>query len=138
MTRKRLLVALMTLCLAAFVVMIAGAAFPQAKAPETVILKGSPLGGVKLEHKLHAETRGIKCETCHHPSKPEKPASAPQQACTSCHTRPAKPPMKTNIQAAFHNPSATAGTCIACHKAENAKGKAAPVKCMDCHKNTNV
>jgi len=38
------------------------------------------------------------------------------------------------LQAAFHNPSATSGLCITCHKTENAEGKAAPVKCADCHK----
>src|SRR3990172_1950269 len=108
------------------------------KAPDTVILKGSPLGGVKFEHKLHAEARGIKCETCHHPSKPQKPAAAPQQACAECHEKTAKPPMKTFLQAAFHNPRATAGTCIDCHTAENAKGKKAPVKCFECHKKSNV
>ncbi len=37
-------------------------------------------------------------------------------------------------QAAFHNATATAGICIDGHKAENAKGKTAPVKCLECHK----
>lgn len=46
--------------------------------------------------------------------------------------------MKTKLQAAFHNPTATAGLCIDCHKAEDAKGKKAPVKCADCHKKENV
>ena len=46
--------------------------------------------------------------------------------------------MKTKLQAAFHNPTAQAGLCIDCHKAENAKGKKAPVKCADCHKKENV
>jgi len=110
----------------------------QTKPQDTYILKGGPLGGVKLEHKLHAEVRGIKCETCHHASKPQKPLAAPQQACGTCHTMPATPPMKTNRMMAFHNPTATAGTCIDCHKAENAKGKGLPVKCVDCHKKSNV
>ncbi len=105
---------------------------------DTVILKGSPMGGVKFEHKLHAETRKTKCETCHHPSKPEKPAGAPQQACTDCHTKTVTPPMKTKLQAAFHNPTATAGLCIDCHKAGNAQGKKALVKCTDCHKKENI
>ncbi len=109
------------------------------KPNDTIILKGAPMGGVKFEHKLHSETYAEKkCETCHHASKPEKPLSAPQQACTSCHTTPAKPPMKTNRQGAFHNPTAQAGTCMACHKTENAKGKKAPAKCLDCHKKENV
>ena len=119
-------------------VMSAISAAHHGKAPDTVILKGSPLGGVKFEHKLHAEARGIKCETCHHAFKTQKPASAPQQASAEGHEKTAKPPMKTFLQAAFHNPRATAGTCIDCHTSENAKGKKAPVKCFECHKKSNV
>ena len=106
--------------------------------PDTVVLTGSPLGGVKFPHKAHAVDLKIKCDTCHHASKPEKPLTSPQQACTDCHTKTATPPMKTKLQAAFHNPTATGGLCIDCHKAENAKGKKAPVKCADCHKKENV
>ena len=105
---------------------------------DIIILKGAPLGGVKFLHTAHSKERKIKCDTCHHPSKTEKPSTAAQQACTDCHTPVAKAPMKTKLQAAFHNPTATAGICIDCHKAENAKGKNAPTKCMQCHKKTNV
>jgi Class III cytochrome C family len=105
---------------------------------DVVILRGSPLGAVKFEHKLHSQARSIKCETCHHPSRSEKPATALQQACSACHTKVAIPPMKTKLQAAFHNPTATAGTCIDCHKAETAKGKVTPVKCLGCHKKENM
>jgi hypothetical protein len=111
----------------------------QTKPQDSYILKGAPMGGVKLDHKTHSETHAAKkCETCHHPSKPEKAATAPQQACFDCHATPAKAPMKTNRQLTFHNPLAKAGTCIDCHTAENAKGKKAPVKCLDCHKKSNV
>lgn len=61
----------------------------------------------------------------------------PEKACSVCHTSTAMPPMKTKLQAAFHNPTATAGTCIDCRKAQNAKGGAARVKCLDCHKKEN-
>lgn len=116
-----------------------GALAEEKKTPkDIVILKGAPMGGVKFNHKAHTGERGVKCETCHHPSKPEKPSTAAQQACMDCHTPVAAAPMKTKRQAAFHNPTATAGTCINCHKAENAKGKKAPVKCMDCHKKENA
>jgi nitrate/TMAO reductase-like tetraheme cytochrome c subunit len=71
---------------------------------------------------------------CHHASRPEKPASSAQQACRVCHASAATPPMKTKLQAAFHNPTATAGICIDCHKTSNNKGLATPVKCLDCHK----
>jgi hypothetical protein len=108
------------------------------KAPDEVVLKGAPLGGVKFMHKAHTVDRKIKCETCHHASKPEKAATSPQQACTECHTKTATPPMKTKLQGAFHNPTAQAGTCIDCHKAENAKDKKAPTKCAECHKKENV
>jgi len=123
----------------AFVMAGCYAAFAADKqAPETITLTGSPMGGVKFPHKAHAVEQKIKCDTCHHASKPEKPLTSPQEACTDCHTKTAIPPMKTKLQAAFHNPTATAGLCIDCHKAENAKGKKAPVKCADCHKKENV
>ncbi|MFB3920113.1 MAG: cytochrome c3 family protein [Terriglobia bacterium] len=110
----------------------------QAKAPDIIILKGNPMGAVKFDHKTHAESRaGNKCETCHHVSKPEKPATAPQQACRSCHVKPAVPPMKTATQAAFHNPTAKSGTCIDCHLKANAEGKKAPTTCMQCHNKAN-
>ncbi len=112
--------------------------FAETQPKDTVILKGNPMGGVKFEHKRHATDRGIKCETCHHPSKAEKALTSPQQACFDCHTKPATAPMKTSRQGAFHNPTATAGTCIDCHKAENLKGKKAPTKCMECHKKENA
>jgi type IV secretory pathway VirB10-like protein len=104
---------------------------------DVVILTGSPLGGVRFEHKLHVARSGNNCVTCHHPSRPEKAASGPQQACSDCHTNAATAPMKTKRQAAFHNPTAQSGLCIDCHKAENAKGKKAPLTCMECHKQEN-
>jgi class III cytochrome C family protein len=106
----------------------------QAMPKDVVILRGSPLGAVRFDHKLHSLARNTKCETCHHPSRREKPAAALQQACTDCHTKVAIAPMKTKRQAAFHNATAAAGTCIDCHKAENANGKLTPVKCLSCHK----
>ncbi len=131
---RRLVNVLLTILVVA---LLCAAGLSQAKKPnDSYVLKGSPMGGVKFPHKQHMTL--TKCTTCHHASKPEKPASAPQQACTDCHTKTATPPMKTKLQAAFHNPTATAGVCIDCHKAENAKGKKAPTKCMDCHKKENV
>lgn len=117
----------------------AAASVPVAEAkkvrPKDVyILRGSPIGPVKFEHKLHQERAGNKCETCHHPSRPEKPATAAQQSCLECHTKPLQAGMKTGVQGAFHNPMAKNGTCIDCHKMQNAQGKNAPTKCTDCHK----
>jgi len=115
-----------------------GKAAAQARVPkDVVILKAAPMGGVKFFHIAHAKDRDITCQTCHHPSRPEKSAQAAQQACSDCHTKTPTPPMKTKLQAAFHNPSATAGTCIDCHKARNAAGKNAPTKCQECHKKEN-
>jgi len=105
---------------------------------ETYILKGNPMGPVKFDHKAHMTRAGGKCQTCHHASKPEKPLKAPQEACMDCHTRPPQPGMTTGLPGAFHNPTATAGTCIDCHKTENAAGKKAPTKCMECHKKENA
>lgn len=96
-----------------------------------ILLTGNPMGGVRFEHAKHS----VACETCHHPSREPKPGSAPQQACTSCHTKPSEAGMKTGKQAAFHNPTATAGTCIDCHKKS---GGAAPTKCAQCHKKENA
>jgi hypothetical protein len=115
---------------------------PPQKAPEkakpvakdVVVLTGSALGAVRLQHKLHAEREGNTCTSCHHPSKPERPLKTPQQVCSDCHTKVAAAPMKTRYQAAFHDAKAQAGTCIDCHKTENAKGKKAPLKCAECHK----
>lgn len=99
---------------------------------EPVVLKGPTMGAVNFSHSAHTRVAG-KCEVCHHASKPEKPLKFQQEACSDCHTKPPTPPVKVGLQAAFHNASASAGLCITCHKTENAEGKAAPVKCADCH-----
>jgi len=113
----------------------AGAVYAQAaKAPDTMVLTGSPLGNVTLSHKAHSATYGAKCENCHHASKPEKPMTAAQEKCGDCHTKVATAPMKTKTQAAFHDPMAKKGTCVDCHVQAIAKGKKAPAKCADCHK----
>ena len=101
---------------------------------DVFMLRDSPLGVVKFEHKLHQERVANKCETCHHTSRPAKTAKAAQQSCFDCHTKPPQPGMKTGRQGAFHNPTAQAGTCIDCHKTQNATGQKAPTKCMGCHK----
>ncbi len=105
---------------------------PAAKAKATppakpIVLTGAAMGGVKFEHTKHK----FACETCHHAGREPKPGNAPQAACTSCHTKPPQPGMKTGKQAAFHNPTATAGTCIDCHRKSNSE---APTKCAQCHK----
>jgi Class III cytochrome C family len=112
-------------------------AYAAEQTPGTIVLKGAPMGGVKFDHKAH-EGRGAKCETCHHASKPEKALKSEHQKCQDCHTTSVVAPMKTKAQTAFHNPAATAGICIDCHKAENAKGKKAPVKCTECHQKANT
>jgi nitrate/TMAO reductase-like tetraheme cytochrome c subunit len=145
MNRNRLLVLIAILGSIALAATFTLDALAQAKPKQDpIVLKGSPLGGVKYEHQKHLDRMGAdaakNCEICHHPSMPEKPNTSPQQSCQSCHTSQVKPPMKTNAAAAFHkNPMAQGGVCIDCHKAENAKGKKAPVapKCMDCHKKEN-
>ena|SRR5947209_15560244 len=104
------------------------------KAQDVYTLK-APNGAVKFDHKKHST--GFKCEQCHHASKPEKPNKTANEACTDCHTNPATAPMKTKLQAAFHNPTAQTGTCIACHKKEAAAGKKAPTKCTECHVKAN-
>jgi len=111
-------------------------AWGQQAPAEPITLKGATKGAVKFSHSAHTRVAG-KCEVCHHASKPEKPLKSPQQACTDCHTKPPTPPVKVGLPGAFHNASATAGLCITCHKTENTEGKAAPVKCADCHRKDN-
>ncbi len=121
---------LVIICLLA---MLCGSACSQEAPSSTVVLKGPTMAAVKFPHSAHTRVAG-KCEVCHHPSKPEKPLKAPQEACTDCHTKPPTPPVTVGIETAFHNSTATAGLCITCHKTENSHGKAAPVQCADCHK----
>lgn len=133
---------LITALSAALAVAIAAprAAGQAQKEPGTVILKGSPLGGVKFEHKLHTERAEKKCDTCHHASKPEKPSKVAQEKCTNCHTKAVAAPMKTPTRGAFHDPLAKKGTCIDCHAKAISAGKKAPAagKCPECHKKENV
>jgi len=119
------------------VLFLAGATVAYAQAPKgKIVMKDSATGVVTYDHPAHVKAADNKCETCHHASKPEKAATAPQQACRTCHTKDAAAPMKTKRQAAFHNPLAKAGTCIDCHAKLIAAGKSktAPTKCTDCHK----
>lgn len=99
---------------------------PATPPAKPIVLADSPLGSVTFDHSKHK----LECKTCHHESRPQKPATAAQQACRDCHTKPPQPGMTTVRQAAFHNPSATAGTCIDCHKQ---KGGNAPSTCKQCH-----
>lgn len=101
------------------------------EAPSTpIMLKGAPMGGVRFEHSKHAAA----CESCHHAPREPKLVSTSPETCTACHTKPPQPGMKTGKQAAFHNPTATAGTCIDCHK----KSAVSPTKCTQCHKKENA
>ena len=116
---------------------VAVCAYAAETAPGTVVLKGAPMGGVKFDHKAHVAAADKKCDTCHHASKPEKPAKAAQEKCTDCHTTPPAAGMKTKTQAAFHDPTAKKGICIDCHTKAVAAGKKAPTKCTECHQKAN-
>jgi len=120
------------------VFVVCSMAVAQTAPKDTYILKGAPMGGVKFDHKAHLAAADKKCDTCHHASKPEKANKSAQEACTDCHTSTATPPMKTKLQAAFHDPMAKKGTCIDCHTKAAAAGKKAPAKCGDCHKKENT
>jgi hypothetical protein len=105
------------------------------KAPDTAVLPAAN-GPVTLNHKAHTTAAyGGKCDSCHHASRPEKAMKGAQEKCGDCHTKAAAAPMKTKLQAAFHDPMAKKGTCIDCHQQAIAKGNTkAPSKCADCHK----
>jgi len=118
---------------AAFWCLAVGLALSQQAPTEPVTMKGPTMGVVAFSHSVHTPVAG-KCEVCHHADKPQKPLKSAQQACLDCHTKPPTPPVTIGLPAAFHNPGATAGLCITCHKTEDANGKAAPLKCANCHK----
>ena len=109
----------------------------QEKAPDVVVLKGNPMGGVKFNHAAHAKLTGDKCETCHHASKPEKALKTPHENCQNCHTSKVVAPMKTMARSAFHDGPGKKGICIDCHVKEAAAKKASPLKCTECHKKEN-
>ncbi|HKJ01130.1 MAG TPA: cytochrome c3 family protein [Longimicrobiales bacterium] len=108
----------------------------QESGPDTILLTGASLGGVKFSHKTHQDMTD--CSSCHHESRPENPLTSEHQACTGCHTKTPTPPMVTSIRDAFHNATAKAGTCVDCHVTEAAAGKTVPLKCTECHKKENV
>lgn len=123
----------------AIVFVIALPTFAADKAPDVIVLKGNPMGGVRFNHALHAKERSAnKCETCHHAAKPQKAAKSATESCADCHTKTAVAPMKTTYKLAFHDAMAKKGICIDCHVAQNAKGKKAPTKCTECHQKANV
>jgi Class III cytochrome C family len=107
---------------------------PAAQRPKGKVTLPAKLGAVTFDHEDHAGKRKIACTTCHHASKPQKPQVSENQRCRDCHTMPAAPPMKTSLQAAFHDSKGGTGTCIDCHKKSVASGTPAPVKCLECHK----
>jgi hypothetical protein len=131
---------LVILSVFAFAVAMSGIAYAQEKPPTVVILKGAPMGGVKFDHAKHSKMEGVKCDTCHHASKPEKASTKAHENCQNCHTKAATAPMKTATQGAFHVAMAKSGLCIDCHAKAIAAGKPAPAagKCPMCHKKENV
>lgn len=104
---------------------------PKPTGPDTVVFDASR-GKVTFAHGVHAKAN--ECTSCHHASRPEKPATAENQKCSVCHTSPAAEPMKTSLKAAMHNTAAGEGTCFDCHKKQAAAGKTVPSACGDCHK----
>src|SRR5665811_1739652 len=81
---KKFLVVLSVFAVAAF---MSGIASAQEKVPGIVVLKGAPLGGVKFDHAKHSKMEGVKCETCHHASKPEHASKVAHEPCQTCHTK---------------------------------------------------
>lgn len=107
-------------------------AYAQAAKPPGVVVLKAPNGSVTFDHATHSKRQGVTCTTCHHASKPEKPMKGAQENCGDCHTSVAAPPMKTKLQAAFHDPMAKKGICIDCHLKDTTKK--APTTCPACHK----
>jgi hypothetical protein len=122
---------LLVLLLGMFVLMLTSLALAQAPKPPASVVLPAVNGAVTFDHAAHVKVG--KCADCHHASKPQKPSKGFEK-CGDCHTKAGAAPVTTKLQAAFHNPTATAGTCIDCHKKQVAAGKKAPAKCADCHK----
>jgi cytochrome c553 len=99
--------------------------------PDTVVFTPER-GAVTFTHGKHA--KAAECVSCHHASKPEKPATKENEKCSACHSTPAVEPMKTTLRRAFHNSAEKTGVCFDCHNKEAAAGKTMPAKCDDCHK----
>jgi cytochrome c peroxidase len=104
---------------------------PAPQRPKGEISLPAKLGVVTFDHERHSSQPGTACATCHHPSRPQKPLASQSQACRDCHTAPPVPPMKTSLQAAFHDPKGATGTCIDCHRTQDGR---APLKCLECHR----
>ncbi|KAB2948825.1 MAG: cytochrome c3 family protein, partial [Thermoanaerobaculia bacterium] len=107
---------------------------PERPQPAGIVTLPARLGPVSFDHGQHASGRKIDCATCHHPSRPEKPLAARQQACRECHAQPAVAPMKTSLREAFHDAKATRGICVDCHRDPKNGDLALPSKCADCHR----
>jgi hypothetical protein len=100
--------------------------------PDTIIMRGPTVAGVRFVHVDHVER--AECVACHHESRPELPSSDEYGRCSSCHTETVEPPLVTNRRDAFHDRRARQGLCVDCHITEAAAGKATPARCADCHK----
>ncbi len=90
--------------------------------------RATGFGAVQFRHKTHVGERDVKCVVCHHEQKVILPRVTQEQNCAECHTHDPKPPVKTNLQNAFHNKGATAGVCIDCHKKSNAENSSNDVE----------
>jgi len=109
MKRKPLIVVLCCLVVFGFF-LLSNLASAQKKPAEPIMLtlEGAKLPPVPFSHTTHIEKGRIACVTCHLLKEVKDNAI------------PAKD--------AFHK------NCQTCHKENVAKGKAAPVKCNECHK----
>jgi len=72
-----------------------------------------------FNHSTHA---ALKCEQCHH-----KMAESKDMKCTTCHADTADKKAPTAYYPAFHSKADNA--CLGCHKTM----KKGPSKCNDCH-----
>jgi hypothetical protein len=131
---KRTVLAILMIAVVGF--MFSGTLLAQ-KGPGVVVLKGSPMGGVKFNHTEHSAIKDVKCEMCHHAAKAGVAMKAAQQKCQDCHVKTPVAPMKTNTMNAFHAAMAKGGLCADCH-AKSGGEAPKPSPCTNCHKKANV
>lgn len=114
-----------------FSLAVAGISVAADAGPAELVLKTA--AGKKpanFGHKKHQAS--LKCGDCHHGKAADgtKANYADGQAigkCESCHNDTMKNEKLNSYMKAAHV------NCKDCHKAEEAKGKAAPTKCTGCH-----
>ncbi|MDY0164687.1 cytochrome c3 family protein [Desulfobotulus sp.] len=91
---------------------------PDGGEPVRILFEGKA-GHVLFDHKIHTETYGIDCASCHH----NLDYGDDTYSCAVCHEKVSDDPHMLSLTDAYHE------QCIQCHMDE----QAGPVDCAACH-----